>query len=59
MGYIVVYTCFLKYKAFEENCGDLSFNPEILPTIILRYNQGGAGLCISFSHLDKKCFKKA
>lgn len=21
--------CFLKYQAFEENCGDLSFNPEM------------------------------
>lgn len=29
MGYIVFYTCFLKYQAFEENSGDPSFNPEM------------------------------
>ena len=23
----MVYTCFLKCQAFEESCGDLSFNP--------------------------------
>lgn len=29
MDYIAFYICFLKYQAFEENCGDVSFNPEM------------------------------
>lgn len=38
MCYIVVYTYFLKYQAFEENCEDLSFNAEMGRVVLAKNN---------------------